>query len=96
MYNRNVHDQLKRTQTHSQSQPQSPVTQTLPMTPVMRTLVMPGSVGMGSKGMGNGGNGDRPKSRTGTGMVYRSSSGPVGSRMRVPSAVRPSGVGVAL
>ncbi|KAG1752037.1 hypothetical protein EDB19DRAFT_1084181 [Suillus lakei] len=112
MYNRNVHDHIKRTQ--SQSQPQSPVTQsqsqTLPLSPVMRSLVIPGNVGsvgntgmsmsMGiagsmSKSMGMG-NGDRPKSRTGTGMVYRSSSGPAGSRMRVPSAVRPSGVGVAL
>lgn len=109
-YNRNVHDQLKRTQ--SQSQPQSPLMQShtpiLPLSPVMRTLVMPGSPGsvgsmsmsmgsMGSVSMSMGiGNGDRPKSRTGTGMVYRSSSGPAGSRMRVPSSVRPSGVGVAL
>ncbi|KAG2360683.1 hypothetical protein BDR07DRAFT_129932 [Suillus spraguei] len=95
-YNRNVHDQLKRTQ--SQPQPQSPLTQShtpiLPVAPVMRTLVMPGSSGsVGNMGIGNG---DRPKSRTGTGMVYRSSSGPAGSRMRVPSAVRPSGIGVAL
>lgn len=75
MYNRNVHDQLKRTQ--SQPQPQSPVAAT-------QTFVMPGSVG------------EKPKPRTGTGMVYRSSSGPAVSRMRVPSAVRPSGVGVAL
>ncbi|KAG2159221.1 uncharacterized protein EDB93DRAFT_273121 [Suillus bovinus] len=94
-YNRNVHDQLKRTH----SQPQSPLTQShtpiLPLSPVMRTLVMPsssGSVG-GIVGIGNG---DRPKSRTGTGMVYRSSSGHPGSRMRVPSTVRPSGIGVAL
>lgn len=97
-YNRNVHDQLKRTQL--QPQPQSPLTQShtpiLPLAPVMRTLVMPGSSGgVGSINMGIG-NGDRPKSRTGTGMVYRSSSGPAGSRMRVPSAVRPSGIGVAL
>ena len=70
MYNRNVHDHLKRTQ----SQPLSSVSMT-------QTLVMPG---------------EKPKPRTGTGMVYRSSSGPVTSRMRVPSAVRPSGVGVAL
>lgn len=54
-----------------------------------------GSMGSVSMSMGIG-NGDRPKSRTGTGMVYRSSSGPAGSRMRVPSTVRPSGVGVAL
>ncbi|KAG1767602.1 hypothetical protein EV702DRAFT_749648 [Suillus placidus] len=99
MYNRNVHDQLKRTQ----SQPQSPLTQSqtplLPLSPVIRTLVMPssGSIGSVSMSMSMGiGNGDRPKSRTGTGMVYRSSSGPTGSRMRVPSAVRPSGIGVAL
>ncbi|KAG2339129.1 hypothetical protein BDR05DRAFT_968405 [Suillus weaverae] len=101
MYNRNVHDQLKRTQ--SQSQPQSPLMQSqtplLPLSPVIRTLVMPssGSIGSVSMSMSMGiGNGDRPKSRTGTGMVYRSSSGPTGSRMRVPSAVRPSGIGVAL
>ncbi|OAX38838.1 hypothetical protein K503DRAFT_770051 [Rhizopogon vinicolor AM-OR11-026] len=74
-YNRNVHDQLKRTQ--SQSQPPSPVAMT-------QTLVIPGNVG------------EKPKPRTGTGMVYRSSSGPAASRMRAPSAVRPSGVGVAL
>jgi len=75
MYNRNVHDQLKRTQSQSQSQ--------LPMG-VTQTLVISASLG------------DKPKPRTGTGMVYRSSSGPAASRMRVPSAVRPSGVGIAL
>jgi hypothetical protein len=77
MYNRNLHDQLKRTQSQSKSPPSSPVT-------VTQTLVMAGSVV------------EKPKPRTGTGMVYRSSSGPAASRMRVPSAVRPSGVGVAL
>ncbi|KAG1903518.1 uncharacterized protein F5891DRAFT_1185135 [Suillus fuscotomentosus] len=94
-YNRNVHDQLKRTQ----SQPQSPLMQShtpiLPLSPMMRTLVMPCSSGSVGSIVGIG-NGDRPKSRTGTGMAYRSSSSPAGSRMRVPSTVRPSGIGVAL
>ncbi|KAG1807443.1 uncharacterized protein BJ212DRAFT_744843 [Suillus subaureus] len=96
-YNRNVHDQLKRAQ--SQPQPQPPLMQShttiLPLSPVMRTLVKPnpsGSIGSMTISMGI----DRPKSRTGTGMVYHSSSGPAGSRMRVPSTVRPSGIGVAL
>ncbi|KAG2033356.1 hypothetical protein BDR03DRAFT_967824 [Suillus americanus] len=64
----------------------------------MRTLAKPspsgnvGSIGSVTMSMGI----DRPKSRTGTGMMYRSSSGPTGSRMRLPSTVRPSGIGVAL